>query len=95
MAKLHPHLKHFIHSVILTELNESIGPSKKYEYKEAIMREVQQMIIDRIDEVQNQQELSLLVDNVVLEFKKKQIEPLLEMISRVIKQVPLDVLKKK
>jgi len=93
MAKLHPHLKHFIRSVIASELMESVGPSKKYEFKEGVMRALQESILEDIDSVQTQEDLEKLVDQKVAKFRAEQLEPLLKMIERVVKQIPLSVFK--
>ena len=94
MAKLHPHLKHFIRSVIAAELNESsVGPSKKYEWKEGVMRELQEGILDNLDTVSSQEQLVLLVDRMVEEFRRKKLEPVIDLVSRTLKQIPLSVLQ--
>ncbi len=94
MIKLHPHIKHFIKTIIATELNEAIGPSEKYKWKEGIIQEIQSYLMEHLGEVQTQEDVTRQIDIGMQEFKEKKLEPVLVMISNTLKQIPLDVLKK-
>jgi hypothetical protein len=91
-SRLHPHLEHFIKTVVMTELNESIGPSKEYQWREGLMRMVLEGVTKQLDVVTTQEELKSLTKQqtaIVLQEVTKQ----LQIIENVVAQIPVDVLK--
>lgn len=90
--RLHPHLEHFIKTVVMTELNESIGPSKEYQWREGLMRLVLEVVTKQLDAVTTQEELKILTKQQTL-LAGKEVMRQLEIIESVVSQIPIDVLK--
>lgn len=91
-AKVHPHLKAFIHGVVMAEMSE-IGPSKSYQWKENLMRQIQTNVLERLDELKTQGD----VERITLEETQKVQNDFirtLDMVKRTLQQVPVDILKK-
>lgn len=91
-SKLHPHLKNFIRSVVLAEVS-SIGPSKSYQWKETIMRDLQSHIIDNIEAINTKEDLDAIINSKIQELKQD-MNKVLDMIGHTLKNVPVDVLKR-
>lgn len=91
--KLHSHLKHFIHQIVLTEMATTLGPSKTYMWKESLMKRIQEKILDDLDSIQTQQDLNDKIDQHVREFAKE-IEDTLRMIARTLKNLNVGLLKR-
>lgn len=89
--KIHPHIKSFIHSVVMAEMSP-VGPSKSYIWKESLMKEVQEHILDRLNEVKTQEDLAKVtseeINKLSVDFKST-----LEMINLTLRQIPVDILK--
>jgi len=93
MSKLHPHIKHFIKTIVLTEMGEKLGPSNSYKWKEGLMVEIQDLIASRIEQVNSQEDLQALIEQVVDDFHATKVIPTLNMIKQTLKQVPIDIIK--
>lgn len=89
--KIHAHLKSFIHSVVIAEMcgHDSVKSSR---WKENLMRQVQGSVLDRLGEIKQQSDLERItteeVGKVQMEFVRT-----LEMVGKVLQQVPVDVLR--
>ena len=92
-TKIHSHLKHFIHQVILAEMATVIGPSKTYAWKEALMKRIQEKILEDLDSIQTQEQLNAKIDEHIVAFAKE-IEDTLKMISRTLKGLNIAVLRR-
>lgn len=92
-TKLHSHLKHFIHQVVLSEMASVIGPSKTYLWKEALMKRIQEKILEDLDVIQTQEDLNAKIDEHVSSFAKE-IEETLKMIARTLKGLDIKLLKR-
>jgi len=90
---LHPHIKHFIRGVILAEMGEKLGPSKKYQWKEGIMTEVQEDIMSKLSEIETQEDLAHAIDESVNKFHAEKIIPLLDMIKRTLRNIPIQIIR--
>lgn len=90
-ARLHPHLKAYIHSVVMTEMAE-LGPSKAYVWKENLMKQVQTAVLDNLEAISSQQDLEKVIDGEILNIKSE-FDRTLDMVGRTLKQVPIEVLK--
>lgn len=91
-AKLHPHIKHFIRSVVLAEMS-AVGPSKSYLWKEELFKKVQEAILEKLETIQTKEDMSLIIDNKIVELKQE-IDKTLTMIGNTLKQVPLEIIKR-
>lgn len=93
-AKVHPHLKSFIRSVVASEV---LGSSKKpgnNKWQEHLMRDVQSNILDRLGEIGSQADL----ERVTLEEVRKlqgDFSLTLERIGRTLQQLPIELLKER
>lgn len=92
MAKIHPHLKAFIRSVVMTEMSGGIGPSKGYMWKEQLMKQVQAAVLDSLDAISSPADLEHVIDGEIQNIKAD-FDKTLDMVGMTLKQVPLDVLK--
>lgn len=90
--RLHPHLEHFIKTVVMTELNESIGPAKEYQWREGLMRLVLEGVTKQLGAVTTQEELKALTKQQTV-IAGKEVLRQLEIIESVVAQIPVDVLK--
>lgn len=90
-SKVHAHLKSFIHSVVIAEMS-GLDSVKSSRWKENLMREVQGSVLDRLGEIKQQSDLERItteeVGKVQMEFVRT-----LEMVGKVLQQVPVDVLR--
>ena len=91
MAKLHPHIKSFIHSVVLAEM-ASLGPSKDYQYKETMMKKVQEAVLDSLDNIRTKEDMDRVISARVQDLRVE-LSKTLDMIESVLKQIPLEVIK--
>lgn len=87
--KIHPHLKSFIHSVIVAEMPDG-KPSK---WKELLMREVQGNILARINEVKDKNDLARVTKEEVGK-SERDLSLTFEVIKQTIQELPLEVLKR-
>lgn len=89
-AKVHPHLKSFIRSVIAAE---AFG-KKAGKWQEQLMRDVQSNILERLEEIKSQADLEKVTTE---EVKKLQgdFTLTLEMIGRTLQQLPIELLKER
>ena len=90
-SKIHPHLKAFIHSVVLTEMS-GLGPSKAYAWKENVMRQVQSAVLDNLENISSPQDLEKVIDGEVQNIKAD-FDKTLNMVAMTLKQVPIRILK--
>ena len=90
-SKIHPHLRAFIHSVVLTEMAE-LGPSKAYMWKENLMKQVQAAVLDNLENISSTQDLEKVIDGEIFNIKSE-FDRTLDMIGRTLKQIPLSVLR--
>jgi hypothetical protein len=91
-TKIHPHLKSFIHSVVMAEMTLPGQTKRSVQWKENLMRQVQSNVLERIDEVQSQADLEKITLEEVKKFKEDFVG-ILELIGQTLKQVPVEVLK--
>jgi len=94
MAKLHPHVKHFLRSIIYTELNDSIPKNQKKDWREGLLEELQVQIFDESQNIQSKEELEEIVERVVDRFKREKIDRVFSVASAVLKATPLHTLRK-
>jgi nitrogen regulatory protein PII-like uncharacterized protein len=88
-TKIHPHLKSFIHSIVVAEMSGS-KPSK---WKELLMREVQSSILGRLEEVKSQEDLTRVTKEEVRKVEHD-LSLTLGMIRDTIQELPLEILKR-
>lgn len=87
--KIHPHLKSFIHSIVVAEMSGN-KPSK---WKELLMREVQGNILARIHEIKDQNDLARVTKEEVGK-SEQDLSLTLEVIKHTIQELPVEVLKR-
>lgn len=87
--RIHPHLKSFIHSIVVAEMSGN-KPSK---WKELLMREVQGNILARIQEIQDQSDLVRVTREEVGK-SERELSLTLEVIRHTIQELPVEVLKR-
>lgn len=90
-VKIHPHLKSFIHSVVISELSTA-GKRNRKSWQEDLMRQVQGKILERVEEITTSSDLQRITTE---EIKKLQedFSLTLEIVGRTLQQVPLNLLK--
>lgn len=91
-TKIHPHLKSFIHSVVMAEMTLPGQSKKSSQWKEDLMRQVQGNVLERLDEVASQQDLIRVTQEEIRRFREDFVG-ILDLIGQTLGQVPLDVLK--
>jgi len=92
-TKLHSHLKHFIHEIILSEVAPDIGPSNVYEWKEIYVKELLERILQKTSNKVNTEELQRLVAQEI-EISKEEFKTLLRLTETVLSQIPTDLLNR-
>lgn len=92
MAKIHPLLKSYIHSIVMTEMS-SLGPSKNYAWKESVMKQVQSAVLDNLNNITTPEELEKVIDGEIQNIKAD-FDRTLSMVASTLKQVPIEVLRK-
>lgn len=90
-TKVHAHLKSFIHSVVIAEMS-GLGSAKASIWKEKLMRQVQGSVLDRLNEIKQQSDLERITSEEVHKVQTEFVRTL-EMVGKVLQQVPVDVLK--
>jgi len=90
---LHPQLEHFIRTIVLTQLNESLGLSpKENEWKESLLRSVLSGVEMQLDNITTQEQLKVAVTKEV-NVLKQTVNTVLGEIEKATKEIPVDVLK--
>jgi hypothetical protein len=90
-GKLHPHLKKYLHDVILSETMPGANPSK---WKEELIKHIQEEVIDNLDtSIDNETDLNRFVEDKLAQVKVD-LEKDLESIGNTVKQIPLDLLRR-
>jgi mannitol-1-phosphate/altronate dehydrogenase len=89
-AKIHPHLKSFIHSVVVAE--SGMGGTKEVKWKESLMRQIQGNVLERLEEIRTQTDLERITHEEVQKLAKD-FSLTLDMVGRTLQQLPLGVLK--
>lgn len=90
--KIHPHLKSFIHSVVLAEMSIPGQSKKSSQWKENLMRQVQSNVLERLDEVQCQTDLEKVTHEEIKKVKDD-FTGLMDLMGHTLKQVPVEMLK--
>ena len=91
--KLHPHIKHFLKTIVLAELSTSTKKNWEQKFAEYVFMELMEHL--ESNPVQTTEELSKVVDEQINKIKTGYVEKVFETISNSAKQFPLDILNKK
>lgn len=90
-GKLHPHLKKYLHDVILAETTPGCNPSR---WKEELVKHIQEEVIDNLDtSIDNQMDLNKFVEDKLAQVRLD-LEKDLVSIGNTVKQIPLDLLRR-
>lgn len=90
--RLHPHLKSFIHSVVQAEVAR-VGETRKHTmWAEKLFRDVEEGVLSRIEEVQNQADLQRVTREEVARCKDE-FASLMDIVGKTLEHIPLDLLK--
>ena len=93
IMKLHPHIKHFLKTIVLAELSTSTKKNWEQKFAEYVFMELMEHL--ESNPVQTTEELSKVVDEQINKIKTGYVEKVFETISNSAKQFPLDILNKK
>ena len=88
IKRIHPHLKSFIHSVVVSEM----AGNKPSKWKEILMREVQSNILERLGEIENQEDLARVTKEEVNK-SEREFCLTLNLIKDTLQELPVEVLK--
>jgi hypothetical protein len=93
MAKLHSHIKYFIHQVVLSELSCNLDNPKDRIWKEELLKEVQRKILLKVDDnIDLKEKFDNKVDETILEFKNE-LEVTLAKANKIFKNLPIEIIK--
>jgi hypothetical protein len=92
--KIHPHLKHFIHQIVVSELATS-GEIKENIWKEHLLKEIQVRILSDLNEkdITTQDQLNEHVKNKMKVFQGE-LNVLLGLSEKIFGNVSIELLNK-
>lgn len=91
-VKIHPHIKNFIHSVVLSELHGT-GTGKDYLWKEEVFKNIERHILENISSINTKEDMEKEIDKRT-KLLKEELNKVLEMASGTLKNIPIDIIKK-
>ncbi len=86
--KIHPHIKHYVRSVLLAD-----SKSKDDKWKEIVVKELEEKLFANIPTTITIESYQKSVDTVVKEFEDNDMKNFLNQIKIAFKQIPLNLLK--
>lgn len=93
-VKLHPHVKHFLRSVIYSELNDTIPTNSRKDWREGLLQELQAQVLSKLQDAKSASDIQVIVEQTVDEFKKEKLDRIMSVACSVLKATPLDTLKR-
>ena len=86
--KIHPHIKHYIRSVLMS------GSSLKTDkWKDAVVKEIEEELFSKLTSTISTESYQETVDQVIKEFEEQQMKQFLLQMKQAFKQIPLSLIK--
>ena len=90
--KIHPHLKHFIHEIVMSSLAPT-GSVKENHWKEEIIKQIEIRVLDRLDEIKTTEDLKIVVEEQLQKFSQE-LKEICDVTKNVLVMTPIEVLVK-